>query len=116
LLAAAGKLRPLGTVSVGRRYEFAHDPAAVVVLQVVLPLAVGLAANALYDALRRFIRPERSTVFQFHVEHPGGVVDARLETSDAATLRSALNAFDQLVNPDSVLLVWDEAIEQWRSL
>jgi hypothetical protein len=84
LLAAAGDLRAIGSVHVGRRYQFALEPIAVVVLTLVLaPILTGLITSALYDGLKRFLRPGRRTVFQFHVERENqSVIDARLETDD----------------------------------
>lgn len=94
LLAAAEDLRAIGSVHVGRRYQFAFEPLAVVVLTLVLvPILTGLATNALYDGLKRFLRPGRHTIFQSRVEREdGSSVDARLETDDPEALRHAIGA------------------------
>ena len=115
LLSAGGALRTLGTVQVGRRYEFAHDPAAVVFLCVILPLGLGVLSNALYEGLKRFIRPRPTTtptVFHLRVQRGDQVVDARLETDDATVLHRALDAFEHLVGPQQ-LLVWNDEQGQW---
>jgi hypothetical protein len=113
LLAAADDLRAVGAVKVGRRYEFAFVPAAVVDL--VAPILTGVVANAVYDALRRFLRPNQPTIFHFHVEQDGDVVDARLETENAEALHSAIDAFDQLVNPERPFF-WDNDEGRWKPL
>jgi hypothetical protein len=117
LLAAAEDLRVVGSVHVGRRYQFAFEPLAIVVLTLVLaPILTGLITNALYDGLKRFLRPGRRTIFQFHVERENGpIVDARLETDDPEVLRQAISAFDRLVNPEQ-LNEWDEHEQTWKQL
>jgi hypothetical protein len=117
LLAAAGDLQAVGPVHVGRRYQFAFEPLAVVVLTLVLvPILTGLITNALYDGLKRFLRQGRSTIFQFRVEREGGSsIDARLETDDPEVLRHAIEAFDRLVNPEQ-LNEWDERERTWKQL
>ncbi|HUK71649.1 MAG TPA: hypothetical protein VLW50_23260, partial [Streptosporangiaceae bacterium] len=48
LLAAAEDLRAIGAVSVGRRYQFALEPAAIVAVSlVVAPVLTGLFTNVL---------------------------------------------------------------------
>lgn len=117
LLAAAEDLQAVGPVHVGRRYQFAFEPLAVVVLTLVLvPILTGLVTNALYDALKRFLRQGRSTIFQFRVEREDGSrADARLETEDPEVLRHAIEAFGQLVNPEQ-LNEWDERERTWKQL
>ncbi len=117
LLAAAEDLRALGSVHVGRRYQFAFEPLAVVILTIGLtPILTGLITNALYDGLKRFLRPERRTIFQFHVERENGsVVNARLETDDPEVLRHAISAFDRLVNT-SQLNEWNDLEQAWKQL
>lgn len=116
LLSAAEILRAVGRVNVARRFEFAHDPGAVVVLELAGTISAGVLANLVYDTLKRLLRPGRPTTFHFHVEEPDGrVVNARLETDDVAALQSAIETFDQLVAP-SKLFVWDEKEEQWKSM
>jgi hypothetical protein len=92
LLTAANELRAVGSVSVGRRYQFALEPLAVVVLTLVLaPILTGLVTNALYDGLKRFLHPGKPTVFQFHVERENkDIVAARLETDDPDVLSSRI--------------------------
>lgn len=117
LLTAAEDLRAVGPVHVGRRYQFAFEPLAVVILTFVLaPILTGLITNALYDGLKRFLRPERRTIFQFHVEREdGSVVDARLETDDPEVLQHAIGAFDRLVDSNQ-LNEWDEHEQTWNQL
>jgi predicted RNase H-like HicB family nuclease len=117
LLAAAEDLRAVGSVHVGRRYQFAFEPLAVVVLTLVLvPILTGLVTNALYDGLKRFLRQGRRTIFQFRVEREdGSSVDARLETDDREVLRHAIEAFDRLVNPEQ-LNEWNERERTWKQL
>ena len=117
LLAAAEDLRAVGSVHVGRRYQFALEPLAIVVLTLVLaPILTGLVTNALYDGLKRFLRPGRHTIFQFHVKRENGtIVDARLETDDPEVLRHAIGAFERLVNPEQ-LNEWDEHEQIWKQL
>jgi hypothetical protein len=112
LLSAGEALRPLGSVELARRYEFAHDPTAVVFLLIVLPIGLNLLSNALYDGLKRFVRQERPTVFHFRIQRGDEAVDARLETADADVLMRALGAFEQLAGPPP-LLVWDDDQSQW---
>jgi hypothetical protein len=113
---AAQALRSIGSVTVARRYEFAFEPGAVVVLELVVwPLAISVIGSALYEALKRFVRPDKPTIFQFRVEREGSAVDARLETDDEEALHNAIEAFDQLINPGE-LLVWDEELGRWRPL
>jgi hypothetical protein len=92
LLTAANELRAVGSVSVGRSYQFALEPLAVVVLTLVLaPILTGLVTNALYDGLKRFLHPGKPTVFQFHVERENkDIVAARLETDDPDVLSSRI--------------------------
>lgn len=52
LMSAAEQLRGLGKVNVNRRYEFTYEPAAVVFLQLVLPVGLGVLSAAIYDALK----------------------------------------------------------------
>ena len=117
LLAAAEDLRAIGSVHVGRRYQFAFDPLAVVALTLGLaPIVTGLITNTLYDGLKRFLRPGQHTIFQFRVERENGnIVDARLETDDPNVLRHAIDAFDRLVNPEQ-LNEWDEGERTWKQL
>lgn len=115
LLGAAEELRVVGPVSVGRRYEFAHYPAAVVVLGVVGQIVLGVMANAVYDALKRLLRHDRSTVFNLQIQQDGRTIDARLETNDPGALRSAIDSLDQIVNPPR-LLVWDEEEGIWKGI
>lgn len=116
LIAAAQELRSVGSVRVGRRYEFASDPAAVVVLELVISQVIlGVLANALYDALRRFLRPARPTIFQFRVGRDGTSVEARLETDDSHALREAIGSFDQLVN-SRVPVAWDGELNPWAAV
>lgn len=116
LLAAAENLRAIGSVSVGRRYQFALEPIAIVALYILIPILTGLIANALYNGLQRFLRPGRPTTFQFHVERgDGNVVDARLETDDPEALRHAVAAFDRLMNPGQ-LNEWDQSEQTWKQL
>ena len=114
LLSAAEDLRVAGSVHVGRRYQFALEPLAIVVLSFVLaPILTGLATNALYDGLKRFLHSGRRTIFQFHVERQDGdVVEARLETDDSEVLRDAIGAFDRLVNPGQ-LNEWNVDERTW---
>ena len=115
LLAAAEDLRQIGTVDVGRRFAFAYDPAAVVVISIALNLVLTVVGNALYDALKRFLFTDRPTIFHFRVERGDELVEARLETSASDTLRQAVDAFDELVNPGR-LFVWDEESGEWKPL
>ena len=117
LLAAAEDLRAIGSVHVGRRYQFALEPLAVVALTLVLaPILTGLITNTLYDGLKRFLRPGRRTIFQFRVERQDGrIVDARLETDEPDVLRHAIGAFDRLVYPEQ-LNEWDEREQTWKQL
>jgi hypothetical protein len=117
LLAAAEDLRVVSLVHVGRRYQFAIEPLAVVALTLVLvPIITGLVTNALYDGLKRFLGKGKSAIFQFRIEREDGSrVDARLETDDPEVLRDAIAAFDQLVNPEQ-LNEWDERERNWKQL
>jgi hypothetical protein len=102
---------------VGRRYQFAFEPAAVVLLTFVLgPILTGVVANALYDGLKRFLRPARHTIFQFRIERKDGTVaDARLETDDPDALRHAIAAFDRITDHEQ-LNEWDENERAWKQL
>ena len=117
LLAAAEDLRAIGPVHVGRRYQFAFEPLAVVVLTlIVVPIVTGLITNALYDGLKRFLRRGQRTIFQFRVEREdGSSVDARLETDDPEVLRQAMGAFNQLVSADQ-LNEWNEDEQTWEDI
>ncbi len=117
LLAAAEDLRAVGSVNVGRRYQFGLEPIPIVVLTLgVIPILTGLLANAIYGGLEPFLRKGRRTTFQFHVEREGGnVVDARLETDNPEALRNAIDSFDRLVNPGQ-LYEWDENQQDWKPL
>jgi hypothetical protein len=117
LLAAAEDLRAIGPVHVGRRYQFAFEPLAVVVLTlVVAPIVTGLIANAISDGLKRFLRRGQRTIFQFRVEREdGSSVDARLETDDPEALQHAIGALNQLVNTDQ-LNEWNEKQQIWEQL
>ena len=115
LLAAAQDLKPVGAVHVGRRYQFAFEPLAIVALTLVLvPIVTGLATNAIYDALKRFLGRERRTIFQFHIERENGrKFDARLETDDPEVLRHAIEAFGRLSH-SAPLNEWDERERTWK--
>lgn len=115
LLAAGEMLQMLGSVNLERRYEFAHDPAAVVVLEMAGSLVLGVVGNAVYDALKRFVRRGKATVFHFHIEEVDRVVDARLETDDAEALDRAISSFDQLANP-AKLFVWSDEERKWKRI
>jgi hypothetical protein len=117
LLGAAEGLRAIGPVHLGRRYQFAFEPLAVVAITVVLaPIVTGLITNALYDGLKRFLRPDRRTIFQFCIERErGSNVDARLETDDPEVLQHAIDSFDRLVNPGK-LNEWNERDQTWDQL
>ncbi len=95
ILEAAEELRPLGSVSVGRRFEFAHDPRAVVDLwlawkNVGEPLVLGVAGNVLYAALRRFLRRDKPTIFHVTVEEGsrGSTDTSRRKTTASSSVRS----------------------------
>jgi hypothetical protein len=117
LLAAAEDFRAIGPVHVGRRYQFAFEPLAIVILTLILaPIVTGLITNAIYDGLKRFLRGGERTIFQFRIEREDGSnVDARLETDDAEVLRHAIDAFDQLANADQ-LNEWNEDDQTWEEL
>ena len=117
LLAAAQDLQSVGSVHVGRRYQFALEPLAVVVLTFVLvPILTGLATNAIYDGLKRFIRRGSRTIFQFRIEREDERnVDARLETDDSEVLRHAIEAFDRLAHAEQ-LNEWDDRERAWKQL
>jgi predicted RNase H-like HicB family nuclease len=117
LLAAAQDLRSVGPVHVGRRYQFALEPLAVVVLTLVLlPVLTGLATNAIYDGLKRFLGRGRRTIFQFRIEREDGRnFDARLETDDPEVLRHAIEAFDRLAHSEK-LNEWDDRERTWKQL
>jgi hypothetical protein len=115
ILTAAESLRPVGPVNVGRRYEFAQDPGCVVALGVVASVAIGVASNAIYDALKRFLRPGKPTIFHFHVEEGDRLIDARLETDDVNVLQNAVAAFEQVVASPKVV-VWDDEDGRWKPM
>jgi hypothetical protein len=117
LLAAAHDLQSIGPVRVGRRYQFAFEPLAVVVLTLgLVPILTGLATNAIYDGLKRFLGQGRRTIFQFRIEREDGRdVDARLETDDPEVLRHAIQAFDRLAHPEQ-LNEWDDRERAWKQL
>jgi hypothetical protein len=124
LLAAAEELRRIATVRVARRYEFAVEPAAVVVVAIILSqVGLGVLGNAVYDGLKRFLfgkkndnaaarTPRPPTIFHFRVERPEGAVEARLETDDPEALHRAIDSFDQLTAPRQ-LSVWDDELQVW---
>lgn len=122
-LDAGEILRVVGNVSVGRRFELAVDPNAVVYLglvlnQVVLPTFDGVLGAALYDAMKRFLRPGREgrrTVFHFEIERPQRTVKAYLETDDSEVLKRAIDTFGQLAQQGGIM-EWDAGSEGWRSL
>lgn len=123
LLSAGADLQTIGRVEVSRRYEFAIEPIAVVMLGVIGTVALGVLSNAIYDALKRFLRPNRPTVFHFRVQQGDRSAEARLETSDAAALQEAVRAlqelFDpprELAEPPAALYVWDDQQARWVPL
>ena len=117
LIAAAQDLQTVGSVHVGRRYQFAFEPLAVVALTLVLvPILTGLATNAIYDGLKRFLGQGRRTIFQFRIEREDGRnVDARLESDDPEVLRHAIEAFDRLAHSEQ-LNEWDDRERTWKQL
>lgn len=116
LMAAAEQLRPLGTVFVGRRrYEFAFEPTALVVLFIVLNVGVGIVASAIYDGLKSLLRPDRRTTFQFRVTRDGDTFEAHLETDDPRILRAAINSLDQLSSSRRPS-VHDQEADGWKPL
>ena len=123
LFSAGADLQTVGRVEVSRRYEFAIEPNAVVVLGVMGTVALGVLSNAIYDALRRFLRPHRRTVFHFRVQQGDRTAEARLETSDAAALQEAVRALQALFEPPPALAeqppalyVWDAHQARWMPL
>ena len=115
LLNAAAQLRAVGPVRVARRYQFALEPLAVVAVTfVIAPILAGLAANALYDGLKRFLRPKKPTIFQFRVENADGTsANARVETDNAEVLKRAIDSFDQIAARQH-LSEWNEAKGAWE--
>lgn len=112
LFDAGEALRAAGAVALQRRYEFSHIPNAVIVLQVAGTLTLGVIANAVYDALKRFIGRNKRTTFHIHVVKDGLDVTAHVETDDPESLRRALDSFDAAVRPGR-LFVWDEEQGGW---
>lgn len=112
LLAAGNALNSAGRIELSRRYAFAFDPTPVVVVMLAMDIGVGVIANALYDGLRRFIVPDRTTTFEFQVKRKNENIKARLETNDPDVVRAALDTFDAYVNPDR-LNVWDKEHGRW---
>ena len=96
IVAAAEFLAAVASVNVKRRYELSIDPNAVVYLgmvftEVILPTLTGVLGAAIYDAMKRFLRPSSDkTIFHFEVEQGDGLPrDPRsrgLATSDRIVL------------------------------
>jgi len=105
ILAAAEELRSLGPVSVGRRFEFAHDPRAVVDLWLAWknygePIVLGAGGNFLFAALRRFLRLDKPTIFHLTIEEENRTIHGHLETHDTDVLKRAIDALAQLASRD----------------
>lgn len=116
ILEAAEELRRLGVVSAGRRFEFAHDPRAVVDLlfalkEIGLPIFLGVASNVLYEPLKRFLRHDKPTIFHFEVRDKDQWVRAYLETDDEAVLERAIDTFERLVL--GTTSTWDDDEGGW---
>ncbi len=116
ILAAAEALRSLGHVSIGRRFEFAHEPRAVVDLifylkDTGLPILSGVAANVLYAALRRFLRRDKPTIFHFEIEDKDRRIRGYLETKDESVLKRAIDAFEGLAARATA--TWDDDEGLW---
>lgn len=116
LLAAAGELEGVATVKVARRYAFSLYPDAVVVVQIAVDLGLGVIANALYDALKQFLRPRKRTIFEFRLDRsPASTsVTARVETDDADVLKDAINALTEIANASGVAF-WNVEDGEWKA-
>jgi len=119
IIAAGETIAAVASVDVKRRYELAIEPNAVVYLgmvftEIVLPTLTGVLGAALYDAMKRFLRPSGDkTIFHFEVELPDRKVMGYVETRDPEVLKRAMESFDRLAAQPAELSVWDEDAEQW---
>lgn len=119
IIAAGETISSVASVDIRRRYELAIEPNAVVYLgmvftEVVLPTLTGVLGAALYDAMKRFLRPNGDkTIFHFEVELPDRKAMGYVETDDPEVLKRAMDSFDRLAAQQAKLLVWNEDAEQW---
>jgi hypothetical protein len=80
---------------------------------VVVPIIVGLVTNAIYDRLKKCLRPGRRIRFQFCIE--GNLqkpIDAILETDDHEELWLALSALNRACEPGG-FYEWDDLRQDW---
>jgi hypothetical protein len=119
IVTAGETIAAVGSVDIERRYELAIDPNAVAYLgvvftQVVLPTLDGVLGAAIYDAMKRFLRPNGDkTIFHFEVELPDRKAMGYVETHDPEVLKRAMDSFDRLAAQQAELSVWDEDAERW---
>lgn len=102
------------SVQAARRYAFSAIGAAVVI--VIVPFAVNMVSNVLYDALKSLVRSKKTpTVFQFRISEEDRTVEAHLETEDRVVLRDALSRFAD-AEAGSTIVEWDEEAKRWRPI
>jgi hypothetical protein len=121
IVAAATELGQIGIVAAGERFEFAHDPQQVVdfsiQFSVLVPLGVSIAANIITLALARFLRPQRPTIFHFHIHRQDSTITGRVETSDRRVLERSIEALEELAacDPSPGAIQWDDEGIHWRA-
>jgi len=132
--AAGAALTKVGTVTVGRLYQFNAAPTCRVVVEYVQQsggldaaakdLMIGIAGSGIYDALKRLLRRRSTTPavtepaprIEIHTTtESDGVSRQRLllRTDSEDVLEHALNRFADGVNRQERLLEWDDALDDW---
>ncbi len=125
---AAAALQPYASVSTGRLYQFSEEvQLAKVIAEFLLTTLQSVGANAIYDALKLFLKPgdggrPAPTIFDLKVREEKSegrhtrFVAAYIETDDAEVLRRALASLDGAVRGDSDIIGFDADRQEWKEL
>lgn len=104
----------------GLLYQFAVFPPPNVVIEFSLyllrDLTVGVLAAALYEGLRRLLKPRHAsrTVFDFRIHEGDQSVHAHLETGDPEVLKDALDRLPNLIDREGKGFEYDDKNREWR--
>jgi hypothetical protein len=133
-IAEAGAvLTKLGTVRVGRLYQFADVPTCRVVIEyvqqsggldaAVRDVGIAIAGSAIYDALKKLFwgrstTPAVSEPSQIEIHkttESDGVSEQRLlvRTDSEDVLKDAMDRFSDGIGRPERLLVWDDTLGDW---
>lgn len=127
---AVAALRPYANVSTGRLYQFGFSEeihVAKVVAEFLITTIQSVGANAIYDALKLFLKPSKGrqaapTIFDLTVREEKSkkkhtrVVSAYIQTDDSEVLRQALTSLESAFGVGSDTLDFDSDQRKWKEL